>query len=184
MTLSQKHSIILSSPFSIRVGTLNDAPVLAALGAKTFYDTFSAHNTVEDMNLYLQKNFTLEHVEKEINDPASIFLLARDGDSVVGYAKLRSSEQPNELGDVPGLEIERIYSAKEYLGKKVGKALMLGCLAIAAKEGFKTVWLGVWEHNPKAIAFYEKWGFEKFGAHSFMLGTDAQTDLLMKKNLN
>jgi len=60
---------------------------------------------------------------------------------------------------------------------------MLGCLAIAAKEGFKTVWLGVWEHNPKAIAFYEKWGFEKFGAHSFMLGTDAQTDLLMKKNL-
>jgi diamine N-acetyltransferase len=183
VTLSQKHKTIISSPFLIRVGTLSDAPVLTTLGAKTFYDTFAPHNTVEDMKLYLEKNFTLEQVEKEINDPASTFLLALDGQSVVGYAKLRNSEQPKELGNAPGLEIERIYSAKEYVGKKVGKTLMLACLAIAEKEGFKTVWLGVWEHNPKAIAFYERWGFEKYGSHPFMLGSDAQTDLLMKKNL-
>ena len=184
MTRSQNYSVIISSPFLTRLGTIDDAGILAALGAKTFYDTFASDNTAENMKLYLERNFTLEQVVKEINDPANTFLLAQDDDSVVGYAKLRNHEQPKGLGNTLGLEIERIYCTKDYLGKKVGKTLMLGCLAIAAQEGFNIIWLGVWEHNPKAIAFYEKWGFERFGTHTFMLGTDAQTDLLMKKNLN
>ncbi len=174
----------LTLPFSIRPGTIHDAAILTELGVKTFCDTFAQDNTAENMKMYLEKNFTQEQLEKELRDPASTFLLAHDRDLLVGYAKLRRSEQPAELGDTPSLEIERIYSIKEYHGKKVGKALMLACLDITRKEGFKTVWLGVWEHNPRAMDFYEKWGFEKFGVHSFMLGTDTQTDLLMKKNLN
>ena len=81
------------------------------------------------------------------------------------------------------IEIERIYASKAYLGKHVGKTLMEACLKLAKQGGHNVVWLGVWEHNPRAIAFYEKWGFEKFGSHSFLLGNDLQTDLLMKKNL-
>ena len=83
-----------------------------------------------------------------------------------------------------GIEIERIYVRKEYLGKKVGGLLMKKCLELAQQKGYTLVWLGVWEHNAKAIAFYEKWGFEKFGSHAFLLGNDLQTDWLMKKNLN
>jgi diamine N-acetyltransferase len=60
---------------------------------------------------------------------------------------------------------------------------MQSCLDYIQQQGCDTVWLGVWEHNPRAIAFYEKWGFEKFGAHDFLLGTDLQTDILMKKKL-
>jgi ribosomal protein S18 acetylase RimI-like enzyme len=184
VTLLQQEKPILSGDYSIRLGTLDDADALADLGAKTFYETFASDNTAENMNLYVEENFTLQKLKEEMNDPAATFLLAEDGDSFVGYAKLRRTDPPKELGSSAGLEIQRLYSIKEYHGKKVGRALMLACLSVAAQENFKLIWLGVWENNAKAIAFYEKWGFEKFGAHTFMLGTDLQTDLLMKKKLD
>jgi len=88
------------------------------------------------------------------------------------------------LEDWNCIEIERLYAAKEFIGRNVGSKLMECCLQQAFDEGFQLVWLGVWEHNLRAISFYEKWGFEKFGSHPFMLGKDLQTDLLFKKTIN
>ena len=106
-----------------------------------------------------------------------------DGEKVVGYAKVKEGKSPKELNSENGIEIERIYTLSEYRGKSVGKLLMQTCIDIALKRGYTEIWLGVWEYNPRAIAFYEKWGFEKFGSHPFLLGNDLQTDLLMKKKL-
>ena len=81
------------------------------------------------------------------------------------------------------LEIARIYAVQKSIGKGVGRALMQHCIEIARQRNFRIIWLGVWEKNQKAITFYSKWGFEKFGDHMFMLGNDPQTDWLMKKVL-
>jgi ribosomal protein S18 acetylase RimI-like enzyme len=169
--------------FNIRFASIEDAKTLALFGAKTFSDTFAIHNTETNMKLYIDKTFTTEQLRKEIEDPSSTFLIAQNDDSVVGYAKMRTGKIPDEIGTTNGIEIERIYAAQAYIGKKVGTSLMQACLDLATSRGYHTLWLGVWEHNPRAIAFYEKWGFKKFGAHPFLLGTDLQTDLLMKKQL-
>jgi diamine N-acetyltransferase len=171
-------------PFTTRLATLDDIDTLVKISVKTFRDTFAEANTKEDMKLYIANAFSRDQLINEINDPASTFILALDGETVVGYAKLKAEKNRSELNGDDGLEIERIYTLREYLGKKVGKLLMQTCLDIASERGYKLVWLGVWEYNPRAIAFYEKWGFKKFGSHSFLLGNDLQTDLLMKKKLD
>ncbi|HEY5918148.1 MAG TPA: GNAT family N-acetyltransferase [Chryseolinea sp.] len=171
-------------PFTTRKANLDDVAILVKVSVKTFRDTFAEVNTKEDMKAYLAKAFSRDQLIKELNDPASTFLLALDGDTVVGYAKLKEGEGPSELNGERGIEIERIYTLKDYLGKRVGKLLMQTCLDLAAERGYKLAWLGVWEYNPRAIAFYEKWGFKKFGSHPFLLGNDLQTDLLMKKKLD
>jgi ribosomal protein S18 acetylase RimI-like enzyme len=71
----------------------------------------------------------------------------------------------------------------EFHGQKAGAALMQHCLGLAMMAGYDVVWLGVWEHNYKALNFYRKWGFEVFGSHIFRLGDDEQTDVMMKKHL-
>jgi diamine N-acetyltransferase len=173
-----------SLSFRIRTATLEDVPMLVKLSEKTFQDTFGMHNTEQNMKLYVQKTFTNEQIAKEVKDPATTFLIAYDGEVVVGYAKIKFGKVPEGLDSEKAIEIERIYSTQEYLGKRVGKSLMQACIDTAKNRGYDIIWLGVWEHNPRAIAFYEKWGFKKFGSHPFLLGTDLQTDLLMKKKLN
>lgn len=181
--ISSPHNISSSDSYTVKFGTLSDANVLSEFGAKTFHDTFASSNKGVDMKTYLEKTFALDQVKKEINDPSVTFLLVLDGDTVIGYAKLKEGDAPSELIGGTAIEIERIYADKNYVGKNVGKLLMTTCVNIAKERGHTFIWLGVWEHNPRAISFYEKFGFEKFGSHPFLLGSDLQTDLLMKKKL-
>jgi ribosomal protein S18 acetylase RimI-like enzyme len=81
------------------------------------------------------------------------------------------------------LEIARIYAVREKIGSGVGKAMLEFSIALAEKMKKQIIWLGVWEHNIRAINFYERFGFKKVGEHVFMLGEDAQTDWLMQKEL-
>ncbi len=166
-----------------RLATMDDAALLSALGAKAFYDTFVDMNTKEDIDLYLSKNFNVEQLTSELSDSRNCFLIVEWREKAAGYAKLRKSDPPYELSGENCIEIERIYAAKEFIGRGVGSTLMRNCLQQAAEEGFHLIWLGVWEHNQRAISFYEKWGFVKFGSHPFMLGNDLQTDLLFKKEI-
>ena len=168
---------------TIRTASIKDASLLADLGAKTFQDTFMSSNTPQDMELYLAKNFSTEQLERELKEARTVFIIAEHQGNTVGYAKMRRQEEPEGLNESNQIEIERIYARKEYLGKAVGKALMEACLHIGKAAGHKVVWLGVWEHNLRATAFYQKCGFQKFGEHPFVLGTDLQTDILMKKEL-
>jgi GNAT superfamily N-acetyltransferase len=167
----------------ITTATAGDISLLTALGRVTFEQTFARDNTVSDMQQYLMQNFNEARITEELADPSSNFILAFVEDEPAGYAKIKESRIPPGVSDTPALEIERIYARQEFLGKKIGKALMEYCLAFAVDNGYEMVWLGVWEKNHRAIQFYEKWGFTVFGSHLFMLGSDAQTDLLMGRRV-
>jgi ribosomal protein S18 acetylase RimI-like enzyme len=182
MTSGIENKIPTSGPFTTRLATTDDAAILVQIGIKTFQDTFAEFNTEEDMKLYLEKTFTLQQVEHEIKNPTITFILAEHNNQIVGYAKLRADHNPPELSEESAIEIERIYCIKQFIGRNVGKILIEACLDRAKQRRYHVIWLGVWEHNTRAIAFYEKWGFKKFGSHPFLLGTDLQTDLLMKRN--
>jgi diamine N-acetyltransferase len=169
---------------TLRSCSLHDAETIVSLGIKTFRDTFDEMNTPENMMLYINKTFTLRRVKEEIQEPGSVFFLAEKDGEPIGYARVRASAKPEGLDGYSAMEIERLYADKKFIGKRVGHLLMSACLHHAKEHGYDRVWLGVWELNARAIAFYEKWGFEKFGQHVFMLGTDAQTDLMMKKQLS
>lgn len=174
----------MNEGISVRTCTTSDIETLVSLGIKTFRDTFDEFNTVDNMLLYINKTFTKKAIEREMNEPGAVFFLAFDDTRATGYAKIRESENPEELNGISALEIERLYVLKDYIGKRVGHMLMQTCLAFAKKKSCEMLWLGVWEHNDRAIGFYRKYGFERFGQHVFMLGHDVQTDWLMKKKLD
>jgi diamine N-acetyltransferase len=162
---------------------LHDAEAIVSLGIRTFRETFDEMNTPENMMLYINKTFTLKRVREEIQEPGSVFFLAEKEEDAIGYARLRTAHTPEALDGTSALEIERLYVDRRFIGKRVGHLLMNTCLHYAKDHGFDTIWLGVWEHNERALDFYNRWGFEKFGDHIFMLGRDAQTDLLMRKKI-
>ena len=168
----------------IRFAGADDADLIAEISRQTFYDTFAAQNSKEDMDIHMAQYYAVEKIQAELGDPCNIFLLAYDDDRVAGYAKLNEhiKEESNSL-EKP-IEIERIYSIKEMIGKGVGKKLMEECLVKAREKDKRVIWLGVWEINNRAIEFYTRWGFEKFGEHNFPVGNDPQTDWLMKRSVN
>lgn len=167
--------------FDLRVANQNDLEALRTISVETFQDTFGPHNTAEDMQLYIEKNLSVERIQQELNTSGSVFFLAFDGSRLAGYAKVRDGNTRSKLTSFNALEIERIYVTKEYLGKQLGKELLQACIQYGRRNKYEMVWLGVWEHNLRALAFYRKSGFEKFSEHTFVLGTDHQTDWLMKK---
>ncbi|HEX9513276.1 MAG TPA: GNAT family N-acetyltransferase [Puia sp.] len=174
----------------IRLADKEDAPLISGISRRTFYDTFAIYNTPENMDLYLSGQLTSGSITAEVEDPGNLFLLAYLDGQPAGYAQLRESAVPPGLEgasaepeEAPAIEIVRIYAEQSTIGKGVGKALMTRCLEIAREKQKEWIWLGVWEHNQRAIDFYTKWGFEKFGEHVFMLGHDVQTDWEMKKKL-
>lgn len=167
---------------TIRKSLPDDLMLLQRIGRDAFADTFSAYNTEHDMKLYLDKNYATEKIAAELKDPDGQFLLVFDGDVCAGYARLKKGNNPAGVNG-KAIEIERLYAVKQYIGKEVGKKLMQACIDYAVAHNFETVWLGVWEKNERAIRFYEKNGFRKFGEHVFMLGLDPQNDWLMKKTL-
>ncbi|MFC0772652.1 GNAT family N-acetyltransferase [Terrimonas alba] len=168
---------------AIKKVTLNDIEQLQKIGRQTFYETFSAGNTEENMTKYLEEDFSLEKLTAELNDESSEFYFAVLGNNVIGYLKLNVGQSQTELQDDKALEIERIYVLQEFHGKKVGQVLYEKAMQIAKQINAHYVWLGVWEENPRAINFYKKNGFAAFDKHIFKLGNDEQTDIMMKLQL-
>ena len=163
--------------------TVKESQELAHFSASTFYETFASCNTKEDMDMYLLEKCSEEKMAAELSEAGNHFFFARLNSEIVGYIKLRTSVFPLQLETKNCIEIERIYVASTFHGKKIGAQLMQFCLNYAKDRHFSILWLAVWEHNSKAYEFYKKWGFEKFGDHIFMLGKDKQKDILLKKTL-
>ena len=167
----------------IRIAGEDYAALIADISRQTFFDSFAAQNSKENMEMHIAQYYAPEIIQAELRDTCNIFLLAYDGIRLVGYAKLNEHVKEESGGLENPIEIERIYSIKEMIGKGVGKKLMEKCLDIARGKDKKEIWLGVWETNNRAIEFYIRCGFEKFGEHNFPVGLDPQTDWLMKKSL-
>lgn len=172
-----------SPHITVRRASDDDAKLLAELGARTFEDTFASENTAEDMAAYVASAFNVTQQIAELSDAASTFLLAEIDDVVAGYAKLHAGDPAQGVGGAKPIELVRLYASQEWLGRGVGQALMRACLDEARAAGYETIWLGVWERNPRAKRFYEKWDFRAVGEHVFQLGSDSQRDILMERPL-
>lgn len=166
-----------------RMAVSADAALIADLSRKTFYDAFAKDNTEADMEQFMNEAFTHESLIKEVEEGDGFFLLAFINDEAVGYARMREKNTENIMANANAIEIARIYATQESIGKGVGTALMKHCFQIAKDLKKDVIWLGVWEKNEHALKFYQKHGFEKFGEHVFLLGSDPQTDWLMKRSV-
>jgi len=169
----------------IRRATSDDAKSLTDLSYTTFWDAFAHHpkNAPDDLAHYMRQAFSVEQIADELNDPRAVFLVAEIEGELAGYAKLVCDHiEPGISAEKP-IELNRLYSQQKFLGQGVGQTLMDACFDLARENGFDTIWLGVWEYNPRAQRFYEKNGFREVGSHTFVLGSDPQTDLLMQKEI-
>ena len=169
-----------AADIGIRVATPADAPLLAAFGRRLFEETFAAHNTPEDMALYLAEAFGEAKQRAELLEPGSTWWIAEDSSGApAGYVRLRmGATHPSVQASRPA-ELGRLYADRAHHGRGIGAALLARCSDEARRQGADVLWLGVWEHNVRAIAFYEKNGFRVVGEQEFTLGRDVQRDLVM-----
>ncbi|MBO1000030.1 GNAT family N-acetyltransferase [Bacillus sp. SD075] len=168
---------------NIKKCTHVDLRKLQEIGYETFNETFKSQNSPENMNAYLEKAFNLKQVEKELSNISSQFFFVYFHNEVAGYLKVNTNDAQSEEMGAESLEIERIYIKKKFQKHGLGKYLLNKAMEIAMDRNKKTIWLGVWEKNENAIAFYKKLGFVQTGAHSFYMGDEEQMDFIMTKTL-
>lgn len=168
---------------TVRIASPEDAVALAILGRRTFADAFAADNNPEDMEAYLKEAFSPKQLHSELTTPHTLFLMAEMNDKPIGYAKVDDLAPPSCVTFPNPGHISRIYVDQQWLGHRVGKTLMQHCVVSAKAEGYESLWLGVWEHNTRAVSFYKKWHFATVGTTTFVLGEDVQTDLVMARML-
>ncbi len=164
----------------IRRGTTADAEPLAAFAARTFTETFAAANRPDDMAAYLPAAYGVTQQSNELADPDIVTLIVEDmSHAIIAYAMLRRGHFPASLPDEASVELWRFYVDRPWHGSGLAQQLIAAVRAAAMELGARTLWLGVWEKNDRAIAFYEKTGFRVVGEHDFWVGSDRQVDRIM-----
>lgn len=174
----------MSAIIKIKPVTHLDLQALSDICRKTFEESYAAFNTAENMRYYLENHFSLSKLEEEQNTKGSFFYLLYHADHISGYLKLNLGRNHLGIADKEQMEIERIYVLKNDQRKAFGQSLYLHTLKVATHHHIKTIWLGVWEFNHKAMAFYTKNGFKTIGTHIFKFGDEDQTDFIMELKLN
>jgi len=168
---------------TFRRGVPADAGALLRLAVRTYYETFAELNTPENMQAYLSTAFTLDGITADLANPAITFHVAENEGEPIGYAKLVAGAPPECVHGERAIEIERFYLDRRWHGSGVAMTLMEICIGHAQEQGFTTIYLGVWEKNFRAQAFYRKWGFDRVGEHVFHMGEDPQVDWWMSRAL-
>jgi len=167
----------------VRSAEDRDLNILQTVAKNTFIDTYGTFNTPENMRAYLETHFSEKAIIAQLSDPEVQFFMAEQYNATIGYIKVNKGSAQTESNYPNTLEIERIYVISEFHGKGYGKLLLQKAKDVAKDDHLESVWLGVWDQNPKAIAFYERNGFSTFGVHEFLLGDDPQRDYIMKFDL-
>jgi diamine N-acetyltransferase len=163
----------------ITKSTLGDLHKLQEISYETFNDTFKEQNTPENMNAYLEKAFNLKQLEAELSNPSSEFFFVYFNNELAGYLKVNINDAQSEDMGNEALEVERIYIKRDFQKHGLGKYLLKKAIEVAKVHNKTKIWLGVWEKNENAIAFYKKLGFVEIGAHSFYMGDEEQIDIIM-----
>lgn len=169
---------------TIRLATSNDAEALAHLAERTFREAFVAQNSPSDIDLHCVRNFSASIQRREIRDPDCVTIVADLGGELIAFAQIRLHSPKQCVGAEHPSELRRLYVSKEWHGRGIAHDVMHEVMAATARSGADFLWLGVWEHNPKAIAFYRKYGFTVVGEHVFQVGADPQRDLVMAVAIN
>ncbi len=168
---------------AIRIATIEDLQALREIGIETFVDTFAAQNKPENMRIYLDKAFDEQRLAQEVNRRGSTFYLLEEAGEPAGFLKLNVGDAQSEpMGD-EALEIERIYIRRAFKRRGFGRKLIELAREVAEAQGKSKLWLGVWEKNADAAAFYERLGFARAGEHSFFMGDEEQTDWILVRPL-
>lgn len=163
----------------VKIG-LPEIDQLRKISIETFVETFKDSNTENNLQQFLDEAYSWNQLKSELENPDSEFYFAKFGDEIIGYLKINQGEAQKESIGHSALELERIYILNKFQGKNIGQILLDYTIEIAKKNNIDWVWLGVWEHNQRAINFYLKNGFVQFDQHIFTVGDDDQTDILMK----
>lgn len=158
-----------------------DLTILQQVARQAFFETFAHEVSDTDMQQYLESSFALDKLQREYLNADSMFFLARLNKKVIGYIKLNFKAAQTEPQNNSAMEIERIYLLKAYQDRHFGQMLLFKAFSVATQKQCSYIWLGVSERNTKAMHVYRKNGFEVFDEHTFILGSEYQTDLLMKK---
>ena len=169
---------------TVRKASSADAELLASMGERLFSDAYGSMNDPDDMAAYLRGAFAPEIQARELGQPGSVFFIAEESGEAVGYARILSGgSAPTCITGSRPIELVRMYSAQSHIGKGIGGRLITACIEEGRVGGYDVMWLSVWQKNPRAIAFYQKWGFEIAGAATFTIGSDIQTDWIMGRRL-
>lgn len=165
----------------IRGAHPRDAGALAAIAEATFRATFGAMNDAAHMDVHCRRSYGESIQAAEISRPDMVTLVSEDDACLVGYAQLRWRGAPPCVAATSPGKIQRLYVVAAWQGRGLAQALMQACIDEMAQRGSDAVWLGVWERNVRAIAFYGKFGFVEVGEHEFPLGGDPQRDIVMAR---
>lgn len=164
--------------------TENDVSTLQEISIQTFSETFEHDNEEQHLQAYLDKAYNIEKLREELSNVYSFFYFIKHQDTIAGYLKVNVKDAQTEAVGENALEVERIYIRKEFQKLGLGKELLNYAFAVAHEQQVSKVWLGVWEENKNALAFYNKNGFIKSGQHSFFMGEDEQIDWIMEKQIS
>ena len=175
----------MTPDITIRRCTVADAPALTALARRTFHDTFTGTCTEADMQDFLDTFYNEDRIRHELSDPADHIFFALSGNVPVGFLRFMESPVPfPHEQEQRALELNRLYVDQPYKGRGIAQALMSFYLDYAKMEGYRYLWLGVWEHNYRAQAFYRKYGFAPTPyTHPFPVGQTPQTDVWWARDL-
>ncbi|WP_196137821.1 GNAT family N-acetyltransferase [Aliikangiella sp. G2MR2-5] len=172
----------------IRPAISSDSATLSKLAEKTFRETFSHENTIDDMDDYCANNYSEAIQSSELANSGYYTFVAEneqieENKKLVAYTQIKWDSIPSNMELEHPAEIKRIYIEKHYHGKGLAQKLMFQCLSKMKENNVQTAWLGVWENNFRAITFYKKTGFTEIGEHIFTLGKDKQRDIILALNL-
>ncbi len=169
--------------FYIRKAQASDLSALLDVARKSFLQAFTANNKLKNVLAYLDFAFTESQFSKEMAVEASSLYIAILNENIIGYTKFNVTPAQTDIHDPNSLEIARLYVLEDFLGLGLGKLFLDQAITFGRKHQKKYIWLGVWEHNPRAIRFYQKHGFVKFDTHPFPFGDEIQTDWLMRLDI-
>jgi diamine N-acetyltransferase len=167
-------------PLSFRICNIVDLNQLIEISKSTYYEAFAGKNTKESMDQYLNDAFNRNQLKSELENKDSTFYFAYFQNDLIGYFKINKGDAQEEKFDENTIELARLYVIKEYRNKKFGEKILTKALELAKQTDAEFIWLGVWDRNPEAQRFYERFGFIKFGQHPFYMGAEKQTDYLMR----
>jgi ribosomal protein S18 acetylase RimI-like enzyme len=168
---------------TVRRATVADAAALADLGARLFFETYEGETPPADMAAFLAEAHGIEQQTRELSDPQIATFVAQCEGTLVGYTQVRVNPAPAGTTKDASVELWRLYVDRRWHGRGVADALFSQGLDAARALGAKNIWLSVWEHNPRAIAYYRKRGFEPAGSHDFRVAGSSYRDLVMVRSV-
>jgi ribosomal protein S18 acetylase RimI-like enzyme len=165
----------------IRRANINDAEVLAELGASTFVETFGHLYKPGDLRHFLEESHTAAAYARTLANPGyALWIAERDGHAI-GYAQAGPCGLPHEEVRPGDGELKRLYLRQSEQNGGVGRALMDAAMAWLERDGPRQLWISVWSENTGAQRIYARHGFEYAGENEFPVGEQRDREIMFRR---